>query len=279
MSEVEVSPTDASACDEPAEAEAEGVVVAWVRPSHVNGEFMESVLGLVDYESTRGPKHVTGGRGGFVSQVSSANVSAARNEVCEKFLKYSSAPWLLFLDSDMTFEPDTVEKLLEFADEDKAPIIGGLCFTLSETAELEPTLYDVVGTLERPEFIRYKRFPLDSMFEVHATGAACLLIHRSVLARVRDFRTPKRPGMVGFSDAYPWFQETDFYGRRMSEDITFCFRAGFAGIPIWVNTAVKLGHIKTFSLTYDRYMAQQAIIEAQREAERRSADEDERVAS
>lgn len=244
---------------------ADGVVVAWVRPGNVGGEFMECVLNLREWDREN-LNRMAPGRGGLVSQVSSANISAARNEVCNNFLELSDAPWLLFLDTDMTFEPDLVERLLEFADEDKAPIVGGLCFSLGITGELEPTLYDLTGTEERPEFIRYHRFPLDAMFQVFGTGAACLLIHRSALEKVRDYANPR--GTRGFSEAFPWFQETDFYGRRMSEDITFCVRAGTVGLPVWVNTAVKLGHIKTFSLTYERYMAQQAMIEAQREAQR-----------
>jgi hypothetical protein len=242
----------------------DGVVVSWVRGPYVNGEFAECLLSLVDFDN-RLHQRIIGGRGGFVSQSSSANISAGRNELCKKFLDYSTAPWLLMLDTDMTFDADLVERLLEHADPDKAPIVGGLCFSMDEDRSLFPTLYDLAGTVERPEFVRYHEFPPESMFQVAATGAACLLIHRSALERIRDYVDPDHPERRGFSEAFQWFQESEFFDRRMGEDITFCLRAGRCGIPVHVNTAVKLGHIKQFALTFDRYVAQRALLEAQRE--------------
>jgi GT2 family glycosyltransferase len=241
------------------------VIVSWVRGPYVNGEFAECLLGLVDYDD-RNNRRVIGGRGGFFSKISSANISHARNEICRQFLEIGTAPWLLMLDTDMTFEPDLIERLLEFADEDKAPIVGGLCFAMDEERNLFPTLYDLTGVPGALEFVRYHEFAPDAMMQVAATGAACLLIHRSALEKVRDYVDEGAPaGRAGFSQAMPWFQETVYYDRRIGEDVTFCLRAGKAGVPVYVNTAVKLGHIKHFALTYDRYVAQRAIEYARRE--------------
>jgi len=241
--------------------EADGVVVAWVRPSEVHGLFMENMLNLAYYDRAHHDR-MGPGRGGFTSQQSSANISSARNTLCMEFLTNHSAPWLLMLDTDMTFQPDLVEALLEHADEDKAPIVGGLCFSMDNDGKLFPTLYDVMGTTESPEFVRYHEWQPESMMQVFATGAACLLIHRNALRAVRDHRDVDRPGQIGFSQAFPWFQETDFYGRAMGEDITFCLRAGRAGLPVFVNTAVKLGHIKQFELNFEHFAGQRALEEA-----------------
>jgi hypothetical protein len=91
-----------------------------------------------------------------------------------------------------------------------------------------------------------------------------MLIHRDALRKIRDYRYIDDSGRprVGFSQAFPWFQETDFYGRVMGEDITFCMRAGHAGIPIHVNTAVQLGHIKQFELNLEHFAGQRALEEA-----------------
>lgn len=242
-------------------ANEEGVVVAWVRPSEVKGTFMENVLNLAYYDRAHKDR-MAPGRGGFVSQTSSANISGARNAVCLEFLTNHTAPWLLMLDTDMTFSPDIVEALLEFADEDKAPIVGGLCFSMDNDGKLFPTLYDVIGTEDSPEFVRYHEWQPESMMQVFATGAACLLIHRSALKAIRDYRDPAKPDRFGFSQAFPWFQETDFYGRVMGEDITFCLRAGQVGLPVFVNTRVALGHIKEFELNLQLYAGQRALQEA-----------------
>lgn len=239
----------------------DGVVVSWVRPSQVHGNFMESLLNLAYFDRANHDR-MAPGRGGFISQTSSANISGARNSICLEFLTQHSAPWLLMLDTDMTFQPDLVEALLQEADEDKAPIVGGLCFSMDNEGKLFPTLYDVIGSEESPEFVRYHEWQPESMMQVFATGAACLLIHRSALRAIRDYRDPEHPERFGFSQAFPWFQETDFYGRVMGEDITFCLRAGRAGLPVYVNTSVQLGHIKQFELNLELFAGQRALEEA-----------------
>jgi hypothetical protein len=241
--------------------ESDGVAVSWVRPAQVHGNFMEAVLNLVYYDRDH-HNRLAPGKGVLISQVSSANISGARNAICLEFLTNHAAPWLLMLDTDMTFRPDIVEALLEYADPDKAPIVGGLCFSMDNDGKLFPTLYDIIGSTESPEFVRYHEWKPEAMMQVFGTGAACLLIHRDALRAIRDYRDPDEPDRIGFSQAFPWFQETDFYGRVMGEDITFCLRAGRAGLPVHVNTSVQLGHIKQFELNLEHYAGQRALEEA-----------------
>jgi hypothetical protein len=165
------------------------------------------------------------------------------------------------VDSDMTFTPNIVEKLLEFADPEKAPIVGGLCFGFDDRGDIQPTLFDLVGEEKHPQVIRYREWPPDAMFQVSATGAACLLVHKSVFERIRDFQVPSRD-RPGFNDAFPWFQELEHDGQPVSEDIAFCWRAAIAGIPLYVNTAVQLGHIKDRELTMDAYLAQRGMLDS-----------------
>jgi len=221
------------------------VVVGWLNPGDVKARFMESVLDLVLYDSAHNKR--LGGGGGYLSWKSSANVSHGRNEMCNMLLDHPGADWLLMLDSDMTFEADLLDKLMAAADPVEAPIVGGLCFGYvdGETAHAA-TLYghfDVeTGVIER-----YNVWPEDKLFKVMATGAACLLIHRSVLEKIRDH---------GFSKAYPFFQEGEINGHRVGEDITFCLRAGVAGFPVFVHTGVQLGHVKNVVLNTETYYAQ-----------------------
>ncbi len=198
-----------------------------------------------------------------MSYESGANVSAPRNEVVKQFLAYGKADWLFMVDTDMTFAPDTVERLLEYADPDAAPIVGGLCFGLNDRGETVPTLYGLMGDPDDPanlDVTRFDAFPPDAMFQVVATGAACLLIHKTVFERMRDFEHPNRPGKVGFNDAYPWFQELEHDGRPVSEDIAFCWRAGLLQIPVYVNTAVQIGHIKERVLTMESYLHEREML-------------------
>lgn len=233
---------------------AEKVVISYLHPGLVHGAFMESVVDLIVYDTAFHRRIVSGG--GRLAAQAGANLSGPRNGLVKQFLTYGQADWLWMVDSDMTFRPDTVERLLEHADPDEAPIVGGLCFGFDDKAEIQPTLFGLVGDEQHPQVIRYHEWPPDSMFQVAATGAACLLMHKTALERIRDFEPPGHPGTRGFNRAFPWFQELEQDGAPVSEDIAFCWRAGIAGVPIFVNTAVTLGHIKDQELTVDRYLAQ-----------------------
>jgi hypothetical protein len=73
--------------------------------------------------------------------------------------------------------------------------------------------------------------------QVSATGTGFLLMHRGALEKVR-----RHAG----DTAAPWFRESPVGAplSLMGEDMTFCLRAGAAGIPVHVHTGVQVGHMK-----------------------------------
>jgi hypothetical protein len=235
---------------------SEKVVIAYLHPGLVHAAFMESVLDLLVYDTAFHKRIVSGG--GRLATQAGANLSGPRNGIVKRFLAYGQADWLWMVDSDMTFAPDTVERLLEFADPQTAPIVGGLCFGFDDKGDIQPTLFGLTGEESSPQVIRYHEWPPDAMFQVAATGAACLLVHKSVFERIAAVQIPGRDGK-GFNAAFPWFQELEHDGQPVSEDIGFCWRAALAGIPLYVNTAVRLGHIKDRELTMDAYLAQRGM--------------------
>jgi len=181
------------------------------------------------------------------------NIAAGRNELVRWFLDEGECGWLLMLDTDMVFKPDLPDALLANANavpgERYAPIVGALCFGVA-LGELFPTIYDFVekdgGGVQ---CVRYHDFPRDSMFQVGATGAAALLVHRSVFEAVADRK---------FNEAFPWFQETALDGgERCGEDVTFCLRAAMCGFPVHVDTGTAVGHQKSQVLTVDLFEEQQ----------------------
>jgi hypothetical protein len=227
------------------------VIIGYCHPADVSAGFNDSMLNLHVFDrAPDGPWRVVGRLGRY----SSANVSNARNWIVKTFLEKSSADWLLMLDADMTFEPTLVEDLLANASIDRAPVVGGLCFGVDE-GTLFPTLYGVAAGFEDEagvHTIRFDEYPRDSMFQVAATGAACLLMHRTVLERVRDAEHAKG------NHAYEWFMESVFNGHPCGEDVTFCHRVNALGIPVFVDTGVTLGHVKTYVLTETMYREQRA---------------------
>lgn len=191
-----------------------------------------------------------------------------RNEVVRRFLDTTEGEWLWFIDTDMGFAPDTVSRLVASADEHKRPVMGGLAFAQcrvepgpfhGERFGIIPTIYDYLEIADEddgpPEvgFMPRQHYDRDTVTQASATGAACMLVHRRALNKVRQ-----QYGDEWFSIAT---HPTGLKGkpRHFSEDLSFCVRLQAVGIPVHVNTAVKTVHEKGgIFLEEELYLAQQA---------------------
>jgi len=201
----------------------------------------------------------------------SGGIPTNRNRVARDFLDNTDGEWLWFVDSDMGFAPDTVDRLVKSADPQLRPVMGGLCFAAlrrkppvgttlyAERFLIQPTCYEYVELEDELGFRPIIDYPADQVMLVGATGAACLLIHRGALERVRE----------QYGDAWfdPITHPTGLKGkpRTFSEDMSFCVRLQATGIPVHVDTSVKTTHEKgmvyldeeTFALQ-QRQLAQEA---------------------
>lgn len=120
---------------------------------------------------------------------------------------------LLFVDSDMTFEPDAIIRLLAR----EKDIIGVHCnlrsLPLTTTVELKPGQTEIKGELDI----------------CNAVGAGFLLINLEV------FKKLKRP--------YFFWELNEDGDTIKGEDHWFCAKAREAGYEIFVDVSVKIGHI------------------------------------
>lgn len=235
------------------ETAAGKVTVAYLTPREMSAAFHDSLLNLWHHDLNHNGRLFNGG--GRIHLFAGANLSSKRNQAVQQFLDETNAEWLWFIDADMTFEPDTLDRLLARGEEGIG-VVGGLCF--GHTDDLVwPTLYQLMpdpGGSDRKVMARATDYPDGELVKVDATGAACLLLHRNVLTAMR---AAAEEGREGFHPAFPWFQETALHGTPCGEDITFCLRAGYLGFPIVVDTGIHIGHEKTRYLTHDMFRAQQ----------------------
>ncbi len=223
------------------------VAVGWVRPKMVDGDFLDCLLVTLDHDRNHHQRI-----GGLQRVRCTANVSDGRNQLVHWFLTQTTADWLWMVDTDMVWRPDCLDRLLAAAHPETAPIVGALCFAREpNTGQVWPTLYELepIPGADDWRFFRYHSWPQDTLMPVDGTGAAFLLVHRRVFEAVRDH---------GSSKAFPWFQETENSGGRVSEDLTFCLRARDRGFPIHVQTGVQVGHVKDIVIGADTYRAQRA---------------------
>lgn len=196
------------------------VAIAYAHPGTVRAEFADSLFTLLS--RYRVQSRICLGSG--------PRIATTRNNLVRHFLNDTTAPWLWMLDADMQFTPDCLDRLLQAGKHYK--VVSGLCFARNDSDTVYPTLYrrDDDGVIQKvPEY------PENELIEVDGTGAACLLIHRSVLTEIaRKYPEP-----------YVWYEDTAEGGREIGEDITFCLRAKEVGFPVAVHCGVKVGHVKS----------------------------------
>lgn len=218
-----------------------GLVLAWCANGMVTSQFVDSLANTFMDEIPE-LKH-----GGTINLIAGPGISGARNRMVREFLTHpSGAEWLLMIDSDMVWHPHHIRRLLEVADPMHRPVVGGLCFGGGRDGNFFPTMYVLVDDAEgHPEMGRCEKYPDAAVVKVDGTGAAFMLMHKSALEAVRR----------EYPEPHPWFQETVWYGKEMGEDLTFCLRLNTLGLPLHVDTSVKIGHVKHFVLTEDHYQS------------------------
>lgn len=148
----------------------------------------------------------------------------ARNGIIEKFLK-SGMNYLLFVDSDMIWEPDSLELAYDLIQNPQVDIVSGIYFGKSKPhtpiikkLDLQAGCYDC--------YTNWGNKP----FEVDGSGMGFMLIPRYVLARM------KQP----FCD----------WTGGFSEDLNFCLKAKKDyKFKIWAHPGIKLGHITKTTVT------------------------------
>jgi GT2 family glycosyltransferase len=176
----------------------------------------------------------------------SGGIVEARNQVHEQVADLdASIQWLFWIDADMGFEADALDRLLAAADPVERPVVGGLCFAWKEIQPdgmsgyhcvSRPTIFDWV---EHPD--GHKRFtgvvdyPRNELVQCAGTGTAFLLVHRSVIEAVG----------ANVEEQGRWFDRIKGSdGSKLGEDISFCVRVTAAGFPIHVHTGIRTNHLK-----------------------------------
>ena len=156
----------------------------------------------------------------------------SRNKLAAKAMK-EEADYILWLDSDMVFSPDLLEKLIE----DDKDMVSGIYFR--RTSPWNPVIFkDSELKDSRLEWTDYVEYPKETLFKVAGVGFGCVLMKTDILF-----------DMVGrFGD---WFSPL----YNSGEGLSFCYRAKELGYEIWCDSRIKCGHMSHQMITEDFYKA------------------------
>jgi GT2 family glycosyltransferase len=232
------------------------VVVAYLHPDEVSVSFHHSLIGMLLWDLQHEGR-ILGGGGHIGSFCGTGRLPDGRNDATKKWLDDHDADWLFFVDSDMGFRPDTVEALIRAADPVERPVVGGLCFgqrIVAFDGDMHMPVYDQFPTLYQwgevdgqQGFKAMRDYPRNSLVRVGATGAACILIHRSAAEKVRAKHGDN------------WWTPAQVDGDWFSEDMSFCLRLATVDVPLHVHTGVKTTHHKGGYLSEASYAVPAAV--------------------
>lgn len=170
----------------------------------------------------------------FVPHLSSTLLVLARNTLVECFLE-TKATHLMFIDSDLGFQPDAILRLLK-ADKD---IVCGVY-----PARKEKGLF-----VYNPQRDSYGAFISDPekkhLIKADMTPCGFMLLKREAIVKmVKAYKHLRyAPGKDEPGDKGTLLFNTDVIdGRFHSEDYVFCKRATNIGLDIWVDPLIQFNH-------------------------------------
>ena len=159
----------------------------------------------------------------------------ARKAILENFDR------VLWLDSDMQFDPNLFRMLSDDLDEGR-DFVSGLYFT--RKPPFKPVIFSKAGYEHfgenglKPIAEPYYDYPKDSVFEVASAGFGGVMMNTSLLKEVEEnYGLPFSP-IMGFG-----------------EDISFCMRVQELGKKMYCDSRVKLGHVGQYIYNEENYHA------------------------
>ena len=169
----------------------------------------------------------------------------SRNKLSLKAIE-NDCDYILWIDSDMTFDRDVLIKLLQDAEELNADFITALFFMRS--FPIKPViLKSLKWGQENGEFFYgaelWEDYPRDQVFETCGGGMACTLVKVSAIKEVAEHF-----GMSPFTPL-PY----------LSEDYSFCWRLKQLGKKMYCDSRIKVGHVGSFLYDEAAYIRQKEL--------------------
>ncbi len=196
----------------------------------------------------------------LITKIVGGTVDVARNQIIDKMER----DWIFFMDSDQTFPPETLERLLNW----DVPIVSGLYFKpygkpvphaykymweeakkydqeedpadhfyismVNEVAAYLAKYYEHLVKTDLPTALLPPK--KEDLIECDGVGGGCLLIHKRVFDALEK----------------PYFKCNP--GTLVGEDFYFCRKAREAGFKIYLDAGILCGHRQRGLTGYRHFM-------------------------
>jgi len=170
-------------------------------------------------------------------------IANQRAELCLDAMR-EKCTHVLFIDSDMRFPHDMIERLLEH----DLDIVATNCARRRMPTGPTAQIYKENGERE----LVYTMPETTGLQEVGSVGMGVMLIKANVFAALSE----------------PWFETPWRHDKRgyIGEDVFFCKKARDAGFKIWIDHDVskEIGHIGMFEFKHDHTWVMREVEETEK---------------
>jgi hypothetical protein len=147
-----------------------------------------------------------------------------QNRLAHKFMA-GNWDWFFLANDDQLYPPSSVKQMIAHQKE------AVVALSVSRKPPHAPLIYDMV----EDQFFCHNLKPLENgLIKIVGSGGGGLLLNRSVFEKVEE----------------PWWNIAMMpNGEHGGEDLFFNRKMNNAGIELWCDTTIRVGHMTTFTLT------------------------------
>ena len=169
-------------------------------------------------------------------------IYTSRDQIAKKAL-LDEADLVMWFDSDMVFNPDTLMRMLKHID-DGHDFVTGIYYR--RTPPFTPVAFKSMELNEDGQGFTWEEFDEipDGLFEVGACGFGCVLMKTEIFVAV-------------FAKYGQMFTPI----ANCGEDIAFCWRARQCGYKIIADPSISLGHVGHTIITKDFFNNYQSTLQ------------------
>lgn len=147
------------------------------------------------------------------------------------FKNYNDANGIMWVDSDIKCEPDSITRLLDQANHNKLDFVSGVYF--QREGVHNPVFHQ--WNPDREHFQPAETYPPNCLGELKGGGCGFGFVYTS-LKMLSDIANSTH-----FDMEVGWFPDKRDVGGS-GEDLSFCRMAYFCGYSLWVDTGIQVGH-------------------------------------
>ncbi len=215
------------------------VALGWCDNGTTDGKFTEGLMTAVLAGPANGMTIHTSIR------VQGNQIGRQRQVLFDHWADKLKTDWLLWVDSDIVLNLESMQKLWKTADKINRPVVSGVYFISKENEgslmKPFPVLFNDISEFQ----IQYVHpLPDNEVIKIDNAGFGFVLMHKSIVPKIRE----ANPGKGMFMETGDGVDD-----HFIGEDIIFFRRMKAAGIPLHAHTGAIVKHMKRFSLDYDYY--------------------------